>query len=184
MVVVGEMVKMMVWFQAFDKNYNLTLVPTLAKLLSTGVTVVRKNEKKGGSLDFGSTIDSCHYHHYGEKVYAAISNCDGRIVSENMKGVVLESLQLSIFRKEQWLTTARLLWFIHSRTIMLTALRETLRTEPMWSTREKLSRVPSRMTSVVLTMLSLKSLLWKMKVPSLRTSLWQANVSLKNQISS
>lgn len=77
--------------QAFNKKYNLSLEPTLAKLLSSGVTVVKKNEKKGGSLDFGSTLDSCHYHHYGEKVYAAISNCDGRIVSESNRkqGVVV-----------------------------------------------------------------------------------------------
>ncbi|EFO82211.1 CRE-ADT-2 protein [Caenorhabditis remanei] len=78
-------------FTAFNKKYNLTFEPTLAKLLSSGVTIVKKNEKKGGSLDFGSTLDSCHYHHYGEKVYAAISNCDGRI-----KGTVIDDGEIIV----------------------------------------------------------------------------------------
>lgn len=77
-------------FTAFDRTYNLTLEPTLAKLLSPEVTIVKKNEKKGGSLDFGSNIDSCHYHHRGD-VYAAISNCDGRI-----KGTVIDDGEILV----------------------------------------------------------------------------------------
>ncbi|CAD6189170.1 unnamed protein product [Caenorhabditis auriculariae] len=74
-----------IYFKAFEREYNLTLEPTLNKLLAETATFVHKDEKKGGRLGFGSDLASCHYHHYSQSVHAAISNCDGRV-----KGTVID----------------------------------------------------------------------------------------------
>ena len=47
------------------------------------VTIVeRDNEDGGGKLSYlPRDIDDCHYHHISNETYAAVSDCDGYIVS-------------------------------------------------------------------------------------------------------
>lgn len=64
-----------------EKQINLTLEPTVQLLISPHLKTVFRNENSGGRLIIGQTPNSCHYHHKSKEIYAAISNCDGNLVS-------------------------------------------------------------------------------------------------------
>lgn len=58
------------------------------ELLANHVTVVQRDrEDGGGSLDLGEPVvaDDCHYHHYSNHTYAAVSNCDGNLVRKQRR---------------------------------------------------------------------------------------------------
>ncbi|VDK74613.1 unnamed protein product [Litomosoides sigmodontis] len=67
-----------------ERQINLTLEPTIQRLVSPHLKTVYRYAQGGGRLDIGRTPTSCHYHHKSEDVYAAISNCD-----RNLKGIIV-----------------------------------------------------------------------------------------------
>nr|CRZ24316.1 BMA-ADT-2 [Brugia malayi] len=63
------------------KQVNFTLQPTIQSLVSPHLKTVFRNAHGGGRLEVGLPPISCHYQHKSKDVYAAISNCDGNLVS-------------------------------------------------------------------------------------------------------
>jgi hypothetical protein len=81
------------------KKRRLDFESVTNELVAKRVTVVhRERSHGGGQLDFldANSTDDCHFHHFSNHTFGAISTCDGSLVSLKSDS----KWQLHIFRKE------------------------------------------------------------------------------------
>lgn len=65
-------------------EHHLEFYPSTKDLLAPRVTIVERTGSDGGGklhLQRGMDEKDCHFHHTSNHTYAAISNCDGNLVS-------------------------------------------------------------------------------------------------------
>lgn len=70
-------------FELDGRKRRLHFESVTNELIADRVTVVhRERVNGGGQLDFveANTTDDCHFHHFSNHTFAAISTCDGSLV--------------------------------------------------------------------------------------------------------
>ncbi|KAK0406788.1 hypothetical protein QR680_018807 [Steinernema hermaphroditum] len=64
--------------------HQLDLTPVTNELVGPSLTVIHRGNDSN-TLDINPELRQCHYHHYSNHTYAAVSNCDG-----NVKGIIVK----------------------------------------------------------------------------------------------
>lgn len=64
-----------------EEEHDLDFIPSTNSLVSSHLATIHRNGDRGGRLHVDLQPRSCHYQHRSNETFAAVSTCDGNLVS-------------------------------------------------------------------------------------------------------